>query len=330
MDKRQLGKQGPMVSAIGLGCWNFAGPYGPTDVAESHDTLEAALDLGIDFLDTSIVYGAGLSEQVIGSFIKDNPGKFTIATKGGIHRDPETNARSFNNSEDYLRQVLEKSLTNLGVENVELYYIHRREEERPIEEVVETLVKFKNEGKINRIGFSEISPSSLRRAHAVHPVTAVQNEYSLWSRQPELGVIQACRDLGVAFVPFSPVGRGIFATKTPDPTAFGKGDFRKNNPRFLEPNFSYNVKAIEPFKVLAADMGTTPSSLAMAWVLAQGDHLIPIPGTRSAAHLREDAAGVDLKLSTDDLAEIERVLPVGFAHGDRYSALQQFGAERYC
>lgn len=319
-----------MVSAIGLGCWSFAGAYGPTDEAESHAALAAALDLGIDFLDTADVYGGGVSERTIGSFIRTNPGRFTIATKGGIRRDPVTNKRLFDNSPEHLRSALEKSLKDLGVEHVALYYIHRREPDRPIEDVMETLVRFKEEGKIGGIGFSEISPASLRRAHAVHPVMAVQSEYSLWSRMPELGMIQACRDLSVAFVAFSPLGRGMFASKTPDPATFADGDFRKNNPRFLEPNFRYNVKVIEPFRKLAADRGTTPAALAMAWVLARGGHLIPIPGTRSAAHLRDDAAGAEIELREADLAEIARLLPPGFAHGDRYSQVQLVGAERYC
>ena len=327
MRQRQLG---PMVGAVGLGCWSFAGSYGPTDEAESHATLAAALDLGIDFLDTSNVYGAGVSERVIGSFIKDHPGRFTIATKGGIFRDPDTNVRGFNNSPEHLRAALESSLKNLGVDHVALYYIHRRERERPIEDVMETLVRFKEEGKIGGIGFSEIAPYSLRRAHAVHPVMAVQSEYSLWTRGPELGVIQACRELGTAFVPFSPLGRGMFAATPPDPANFHDGDFRLNNPRFAEPHFSANLKALEPFREFASARGTTPAALAMAWVLAQGDHLIPIPGTRTVEHLKDDAAGAELNLSAEDMAEIDRILPLGFAHGDRYSDAQWIGPERYC
>lgn len=330
MHKRQLGRGGPMVSAIGLGCWSFAGAYGSTSEAESHETLAAALDLGIDFLDTANVYGSGVSERVIGSFIKDHPGRFTIATKAGIRRDPVTNERGFDNSPEHLRAALETSLGHLGVDHVALYYIHRREADRPIEDVMETLVRFKDEGKIGGIGFSEIAPATLRRAHAVHPVMAVQSEYSLWSRMPDLGMIQACRDLGTAFVAFSPLARGMFASRTPDPAGFGNGDFRKNNPRFLEPNFGRNVAAIEPFKALAEDCGTKPAALAIAWTLAQGDHVIPIPGTRSAAHLRENAAGAGISLGEADLAEIASLLPPGFAHGDRYSEAQSIGAERYC
>jgi len=267
---------------------------------------------------------------VIGAFIKDRPHRFKIATKGGIHRPPETGKRTFDNGPAHLRSALEASLERLGVDHVDLYYIHRREPARLIEEVMETLVRFKEEGKIGGIGFSEISPTSLRRAEAVHPVMAVQSEYSLWTRQAELGMIQATEALGVAFVPFSPLGRGMFATKAPEPETFGEGDFRKNNPRFLEPNFSDNLRAIQPFKALAADLGTTPAALALAWVLSRGDHLFPIPGTRSVDHLDELASAADLTLDAETLAAIERILPPGFAYGHRYSDAQQIGAELYC
>lgn len=330
MEKRKLGDRGPIVGAIGLGCWSFAGSYGPTDKAESNRTLARALDLGIDFLDTANVYGNGLSEEVIGAFIKDHRGRFKIATKGGIVRPPGTTERTFDNSPEHLRDALEASLRRLGTDYVDLYYIHRREPARPIEDVMATLLRFKDEGKIGGIGFSEISPTSLRRAHAVHPVMAVQSEYSLWTRQPQLGIVQTTKALGVAFVPFSPLGRGLFSATAPDPRGFGKLDFRKNNPRFIEPNFSDNLKALEPFKAFAAAKNSTPAELALAWVLAQSDHLIPIPGTRSAEHLEELAGGADLALLPDDLAEIDRILPPGFAFGDRYSDAQQVGAERYC
>ena len=330
METRRLGQDGPEVGMIGLGCWSFAGAYGPTDQAESHRTLARALELGVDFLDTANVYGNGVSEEVIGAFIKAHPDRFKIATKGGIYRPPETNKRTFDNSAEHLRSALEASLRRLGVDYVDLYYIHRRDPKLPIEDVMETLVRFKEEGKIGGIGFSEISPTSLRRAHAVHPVMAVQSEYSLWTRQPELGMVQTAKALSVTFVPFSPLGRGMFSTMPPAPDAFGSLDFRKHNPRFLEPNFSDNLKAIQPFKDLAADLGATPAALAIAWVLKRDQGHIPIPGTRSPAHLEELASAADLSLEPGTMAEIDKILPPGFAYGHRYSDAQQIGAELYC
>lgn len=330
MQHRQLGKAGPRVSAIGLGCWNFAGPYGPTSEKESHETLAAAKDLGINLLDTANVYGMGISEKTVGSYLRGHPGHFKIATKAGIRRDPGTGKRWFDNSADHLRNELEASLTRLGVEHIDLFYIHRREAGRPIEEVVETLLRFQQEGKIGGFGFSEISPASLRLAHAVSPVAAVQSEYSLWTRQPDLGMIQACKELDVAFVAFCPLGRGIFADQAPDPATLGDQDFRKANPRFLEPNLSRNLAAIAPFKDYARDIGATPIALAIAWLLTRGPHVIPIPGTRSADHLTDCANGVALKLTPAHLKEIDRILPVGFAHGDRYSSDQVAGVETYC
>ncbi|MEM7442626.1 MAG: aldo/keto reductase [Pseudomonadota bacterium] len=330
MKKRQLLTDGKMVSEIGLGCMSFAGFYGPTDEAEAHKTLAACLDLGIDFLDTANVYGMGVSERFIGSFLKGDGSKFTIATKCGICRDPETGRRYYDNSLGHMRQELEGSLTRLGLDHIDLYYIHRRDPEVEIEEVMESLLALKAEGKIGGIGFSEISPASLRRACAVGPVDAVQSEYSLWTRLPDLGVIQTCAELGVAFVPFSPVGRGMFGASTPDPSRFIEKDFRRNNPRFQEPHFSFNAKAFEPFKVFAQDQGTSPITLAIAWCLARGQHLIPIPGTRTAAHLAECAAGSDFAMTDDVMAEIERILPVGWAHGDRYTREQWIGPEGYC
>jgi len=330
MEHRQLGKSGPRVSAIGLGCWNFAGPYGSTTEQESHETLACAKDLGINLIDTSNVYGMGVSETVIGNYLRKNPGYFRVATKAGICRDPLTGARHFDNSADHLRSELESSLKRLSVDHVDLFYIHRREADRPIEEVVETLLQFKQEGKIGGFGFSEISPASLKRANAVAPVTAVQSEYSLWSRQPELGMVQACNDLGVAFVAFCPLGRGIFAAQAPDRANFGEADFRIANPRFLEPNLTRNINAVAPFKDYARDLGTTPIALAIAWLLSRGQHVVPIPGTRSATHLQDCAKGTDLKLDHAQLAEIERILPAGFAHGDRYSRDQSNGVEGYC
>jgi aryl-alcohol dehydrogenase-like predicted oxidoreductase len=211
-----------------------------------------------------------------------------------------------------------------------LYYIHRRDQEVPIEALMETLLAFKAEGKIRGIGFSEIAPTTLRRATAVGTVDAVQSEYSLWSRQPEMGMIDTCKELGVAFVPFSPLGRGMFADVPPDPSTFEKGHFRTGTPRFTEPNFSNNVRAIDGFRALATDLGTTPAALAIAWCLAQGSHLIPIPGTRSAEHLADCVSASEIDMTPDVLAQIEACLPRGWAHGDRYSHDQWVGVEGYC
>lgn len=330
MQLRQILNNGHQVSEIGLGCWSFAGAYGATTEAEAHRTLAAARDLGVTFLDTANVYGMGVSERIIGSFLKGNAGNFTIATKAGIWRDPATGKRGFNNKAEYLRGELEGSLERLGLEAVDLYYIHRRDQEVPIEALMETLLAFKAEGKIRGIGFSEIAPATLRRATAVGTVDAVQSEYSLWSRQPEMGMIDTCKELGVAFVPFSPLGRGMFADVPPDPSTFEKGHFRTGTPRFTEPNFSNNVRAIDGFRALATDLGTTPAALAIAWCLAQGSHLIPIPGTRSAEHLVDCVSASEIDMTPDVLAQIEACLPRGWAHGDRYSHDQWVGVEGYC
>jgi len=327
MQQRKLGADGPLVGAIALGCMSFAGAYGGTDESESHRTLARALELGVDHLDTSNIYGEGRAEEVIGSFIKGRSHRFRIATKAGIKRGPP---RSFDNSPDYLRECLEGSLSRLGVEHVDLFYIHRRDQRIPIEDVVGTLVRFKEEGKIGAIGFSEISPASLERATTVHPVAAVQSEYSLWTRLPELGLVQACGRLGAALVAFSPLARGMFADEMPDPAQFDEKDFRRGNPRFAAPNFSYNRERINHFVAYAQGKGHAPSSLALAWLLARAPHVIPIPGTRSPGHLEQDAAAADIALTAKDVQEIEAILPVGFAHGARYSDQQNIGPEGYC
>jgi aryl-alcohol dehydrogenase-like predicted oxidoreductase len=318
-----------MVGEVGLGAMSFGGFFGPTDMAESHRTLDRALDLGVTHIDTALIYGPHVSEDYIGAYLKKNPAarnRFVIATKGGIHASP----RKFDNTPAFLRQCLESSLRRLGVEHVALYYVHRRDQSVPIEEVTGTLAGFVREGKIGGFGFSEISPASLERAARVHPVMAVQSEYSLWSRQPELGMIQACKRLGTAFVAFSPVARGMLTDTVLDPSTFADSDFRKKNPRFEEPNFSRNMERIAAFRAFARPRGWLVSALAIAWVLAQGEHVIPIPGTRTAEHLADDAAASAIALTDADMAEIDRLLPPGWAHGHRYSEQQVAGTEQYC
>lgn len=326
MEQRQLGANGPQVSSIGLGCLSFGGIFGATDRAESFATLDAAWEAGITFYDTANIYGAGVSETVLGDWLADRGHDAVVATKAGIVTTPP---RGFNNSEAYIRAELEASLRRLKTDYVALYYIHRRQQDIPVEDVAGFMARLIAEGKIGGYGLSEVAPHTIRRAHAVHPVRAVQNEYSLWTRLPELGVIRACADLGVAFVPFSPVARGMLTDAQPDPALMREGDIRRTIPRFVEPNFSANRATIEPFRALAARKGVSTAALALAWVLDQGAHLIPIPGTRTATHLKEWIGADRLVLTSADRAEIDRILPPGFAHGDRYDDGQNIGPERY-
>lgn len=327
MQKRKLGRNGPMVGAIGLGCMSFAGFFGETDEATSHACLDAALARGIDFWDTANVYGMGRSERVIGAYLRATGATPVIATKAAIVPGPP---RRFDNSADHLRAELEASLARLGRDRVDLFYIHRREQERPVEEVVETLARLIEEGLIGGYGLSEVAPYTLRRAHAVHPCTAVQNEYSLWTRLPELGLIRTCAELGVAFVPFSPVARGFLTEQPITPDRMREGDFRRGNPRWQEPNLTRNLESVAPFIAFCRDRGWRSAAAALAWVLDRGDHLIPIPGTRTADHLNEWAGADRIAFTDEDRAEIDRLLPAGWAAGDRYNDAQSVGPERYC
>jgi aryl-alcohol dehydrogenase-like predicted oxidoreductase len=329
MKQRQLGKSGPMVGEVGLGAMSFASAFGPTTKQASHRTLDKALDVGMTHIDTALIYGPFVSEEIIGEYLQKNPSaknKFVIATKGGFRVNP----RTIDNSAAYLREALESSLKRLSVDHVELYYIHRRDQSIPIEDVMGTMLEFQREGKIGGIGFSEISPASLKRASNIGYVAAVQSEYSLWTRLPELGLLQTCQKLGTSFVAFSPVARGVLSDVVLDPAQLPNNDFRKNMPRFLEPNYAFNMQHIEKFKTYARSHGWTPAALANAWVLRQGPHIIPIPGTRTADHLAENAKASEIVLTTDHLQEIEAILPIGFAHGNRYSAEQQGASELYC
>ena len=335
MIRRKLGQEGPEVTAVGYGSMSFGAAYGPTTRENSVAILDSMQDLGLDHFDTAYIYAGGEAEAIFGDYSAASPAArdfFTVATKGGIYRGDPAGNDGFpnNNGAAFLTEQLDASLRRLRRECVDLYYLHRWDARVPIEAVMETLVGFKKAGKIAAIGLSEVAPSTLRRAASVHPVAAVQSEYSLWTRQPELGMLQACEALGTAFVAFSPVGRGMLTDR---PVAVGEdltGWFIDGNPRFVEPNLSANLTWTDRFRALAADKRVPAAALALAWVLAKGSHTFAVPGTRSIAHLAEAAQGASMVLSAEEVAEIETVLPLGFAHGDRYSASQWRGQERYC
>ena len=330
---RRPGKFWPITSAIGIGAMSFSDFYGPTDTKDTFKILNTAMEYGINHIDTANIYGMGISESRIGEFLS-NLGKkdryfFNIASKGGI-KTPPGSEPTFDNSEEHLTNELDESLKRLGIDNIDLYYVHRREETTPIEEVVETLLKFKKAGKINQFGFSEISPVSLTKANKIHHIGAIQSEYSLSTRYPELGLLQKTKELETALVAFSPVGRGLLTDKPPNQEKVKTIPFLKTNPRFLEPNLKDNIKAVRSFQELARDYGVSSAGLAIAWLLAKDKHIIPIPGTRSVDHLKEMIKGTELKLSENDMIAVENVLPVGWAHGDRYSKMQWIGPEKYC
>ena len=333
MKFRKLGKNGPEISALGVGAMSFANFYGPTTDENSQKILAAAAEAGVSHIDTANVYGMGRSEDQIGIYLKANAGsrdRFHIATKASITRDEDGN-RCFRNTFAHLESELDKSLARLGTECVDLFYVHRRQADLPIEEVAGNLKRLIDAGKTKAIGFSEIAPASLRRAARECHVDAVQSEYSLSVRSPELGLVQTCAELGTALVAFSPVGRS-FLTDTPlrSETVAEIGGWVAGNPRFNEPNYSANIAATDPFRAYAEELGVSAAALAIGWVLAQGEHIIAIPGTRSTAHFAQLVEGWTLDLSADQLAQIESILPVGWAQGDRYSEDQWVGPERYC
>ena len=329
MKQRQIGKTGSWVDEVGFGAMSIAGTFGPADPEVSRKALDLVFAQDHPHIDTALIYGPFTSETLIGEQLKKHPAvrqKLHLATKGGIIPTP----RGVSNSAEFMRECLEGSLKRLGVDHIDLYYVHRRDHATPIEDVMHTMAGFVKEGKIRGIGLSEISPATLKRATKVHHVAAVQNEYSLWSRLPELGIIQACKRHGTALVAFSPVGRGVFTDVVIDPAKMPTTEWRKAMPRFQPDNFAFNMVYIEKFKAYAKARGWTPAALANAWVLAQGEHIIVIPGTRTAEHHAENLKASDIVLSAKDLAEIEAILPAGFAHGNRYSVEQQGSAEQYC
>ena len=326
MRQRHLGTNGPEVSALGLGCLSFGGMFGPTTEAETLRTLDAAWDHGITFLDTANRYGEGVSETMIGQWQKSRGHRPHIATKAAFTDDP---ARRIDNRPDHMRAELEGSLKRLGVDHVTLFYAHRHDPQIPAEDLAGAMQRLQEEGKILGYGLSEIGPYTLERCHAVHPVMAVQNEYSLWTRTPELGLIQRCAQLGVAFVPFSPLARGAFGTPMADPATFAPQEFRTRIPRFHPENWSHNKARLDAFHTYAHTRGLAPAALALAWLLDRASHILPIPGTRSADHLRAWVMAPEIDLTDDDREEIDRLLPTGWAWGDRYDDMQAATVERY-
>jgi aryl-alcohol dehydrogenase-like predicted oxidoreductase len=322
MQHRKLGTQGLETSIMGLGCMGMSEFYGDrSDHGESIATIHRALELGVNFLDTADMYGPHTNEQLIGKAIKGKRDQFVIATKFGMVRDPnDPLKRGINGRPEYVRASAEGSLKRLDIETIDLYYQHRVDTNTPIEDTVGAMADLVREGKVRYIGLSEAGPETLRRAYAVHPISALQSEYSLWTRDPEDEIIPTCRALGIGFVPYSPLGRGFLTGAYKSIDDFRSDDFRRNSPRFQGENFEKNLELVRHIERLAAEKGCTPSQLALAWVLARGEDMVPIPGTKHRNYLEENIGAVNVTLTSADLERIDEIAPKGAAAGDRYTA----------
>jgi len=320
MKTRSLGRSGLTVSALGLGCMSMSEFYGPGDDTESIATVHRAIELGVTFFDTADVYGPFKNEELVGRAIKGKREKLTIATKFGIVRDPaDPKARGVNGKPEYIRKSCESSLRRLGTDYIDLYYQHRVDPNTPIEETVGGLAELVKEGKIRHIGLSEASVKTIRRAAKVHAITALQTEYSLWSRDPEDGILATCRELGIGFVAYSPLGRGFLTGQIKRFEDLAPDDFRRGVDRFQGENFQKNVDLVTKVEDIAKQKGCTAPQLALAWVLAQGDDIVPIPGTRRRTRLEENLKSLDVQLTGEDLRQIEETFPRGIVSGERYS-----------
>ncbi len=317
MNHRTLGRDGLDVSALGLGCMGMSEFYGPADDEESTKTIHRALSIGITFLDTSDMYGMGKNEQLVGTAIADRRDDVVVATKFGIVRE-EGKPRRVDSSPEYARRACEASLRRLGVDHIDLYYMHRRNPDVPIEETVGGMAELVGEGKVRHLGLSEVSADTLRKACAVHPIAALQSEWSLWTRGIEAEIVPTARELGVGIVPYSPVGRGFLTGAYGSIDKLSANDFRRYNPRFQGDNLQANMKLVERVRDVADDVGCTPVQLALAWLLHQGDDVVPIPGTKRVKFVEENAEAAEISLTADHLGALDEALPVGAAAGERY------------